>query len=142
MNGEMDWKCTFFLQRGPVTSAVHGRLYQYRTVGSYGTRTRYCACIRIHSTCTVLDLVLVCGTVMAKTSVYRSCERSSLFCRMAIFVSRLIGCGCVFVPSVRHGEQESIALDRCQWQRCERISGFEPSPILASSLNGTPFASP
>ena len=33
----------------------------------------------------------------------------------------------------------SIAFDRCQWQWCEITSGFESNPILASSLNGTPW---
>ena len=28
-----------------------------------------------------------------------------------------------------------IALDRCQWQRCEKTSGFGSNPILASSGN-------
>ena len=32
-----------------------------------------------------------------------------------------------------------IAFDRCQWQWCEITSGFESNPILASSLNGTPW---
>ena len=36
----------------------------------------------------------------------------------------------------------SIAFDRCQWQWCERTSGFESNPILASSFDGTSLASP
>ena len=31
-----------------------------------------------------------------------------------------------------------IALDPCQWQWCEKTSGFGPNPILASSLDWCP----
>ena len=51
-------------------------------------------------------------------------------------VVHLLVHGAVSVP---HNTTPCIAFDRCQWQWCEITSGFESNPILASSLNGTPW---